>query len=170
MAVASPLGGPQPLEGLLGGGFRDLGLVAQDLKVIAASNFESNGENSPPVDKVVYRHFMSGSTIERKSLRKSRLIHAIGHARRGIEGSVYIPHFLSGVMDRCNACPARNLCLSGEDPIEHVYPGALVWSDRAAAACKAIGIYDKDNVKTLLQVINEKMVTINDINVSLDTK
>ena len=103
--------------------------VGKRLDVIAASLLAGKEGDLPPITKVIYRHFMSATTMERKQLRHSRLQLAMVGAVRGIRSKIYLPQFLSGDRTRCKGCAAANICLGTDerydDVLEHYLPGIV---------------------------------------------
>lgn len=87
----------------------------------------------PPVEKVIYRHWMSGKTVERKFVREARLVFALEAARRGIEAGIYIPSS-SGDLSRFRQCPAQTVCIpTSGDLVERFLPGEAEVSQHMAS-------------------------------------
>jgi len=103
--------------------------VGKRIDVIAASLLTGETPPIPPIKKVIYRHFMSATTMSRKQLRHSRLQFAMVGAVRGIRSKLYLPQFLSGDHTRCRMCAAANICLGTDghhdDILEHYLPGTI---------------------------------------------
>ena len=100
--------------------------ISRRLEVIAALEMQAADPMRPfpPVERVVYRHFMSGKTVERRSVREARLVFSLEAAVRGIEARIYTPQFLSGDLSRCRQCPAREICVPASgDLAEWFLPG-----------------------------------------------
>lgn len=102
------------------------GEITRRLDVIAASSMTpvEGGIEFPPIDKLVFRHFMTGAEITRKQFRPSRLIQSAIMAQRGISAKIFPPAFLSGDVSLCNKCTEQERCLKSEDALEHIFPGA----------------------------------------------
>ncbi|HVP22050.1 MAG TPA: hypothetical protein VMS73_09345 [Anaerolineaceae bacterium] len=107
--------------------------VGRKLEVIAAFYMEAAdpAKPFPQVEKVVYRHWMSGKTVERRQLREARLIFALEAAKRGIQAGIYLPQFLSGDLSRCRQCPAQEVCIPASgDLMEWFLPGEAEYSQQ----------------------------------------
>jgi len=103
--------------------------IGRRLEVIAAMEMQAveSEKSFPKVERVIYRHFMSGKTLERRSVREARLVFALEAAVRGIEAGIYTPQFLSGDITRCRGCPAREICIPASgDLFEWFLPGDSV--------------------------------------------
>lgn len=110
--------------------------IARRLPVLAAAVLHPlpGGPHFPPVEEVVYRHYLSGSEVHRKQLRASRLLWAVFMAKRGIQAAHYPPAFLSGDLSRCRRCVAQTVCLGADDVLEAVFPGGGQVARRARQA------------------------------------
>lgn len=123
----------------------------------------------PKVEKVVYRHFLSGKTLERRSVRQARLVFALEAVRRGIEAGIFIPQFLSGDLTRCRLCPAQSICIPASgDILEWFLPGEWDTSARVAREARRIGPVDAETVQKLLGAMDEGVLPA-DLLSTLDT-
>lgn len=129
--------------------------IPRRLDMIAASQSQAKKEqlSFPPVDTVVYRHFMTGAEIVRKNLRNSRLTNAMHMALRGISIGHYPPAFFSGDLSRCNGCEAESVCLEGGDTLEHILPGAEHIASNLQKAQKLIAQSDKTVLDLVANVV-----------------
>jgi hypothetical protein len=106
------------------------GWVGRRLDVIAALDMQSADLEKPfpRVERLVYRHFMTGKTIGRKRVRPAWLVFALDMARRGIQPGIFTPQFSSGDLSPCRGCRARarEICepFSGDIP-EWFLPGEV---------------------------------------------
>jgi hypothetical protein len=117
----------------------------------------------PKVERVIYRHFMTGKTVERKSVREARLIFALEAARRGIEAGIVIPQFLSGDLSRCRQCPAQEVCIPGSGDIEEWFlPTEAERAKRVASAMARVGRIDGKATKSILAILKEERVLPSD--------
>jgi hypothetical protein len=87
--------------------------VGRRLDVIAALEMQGADPDRPfyKVERVIYRHFMTGKTIERRRVRQARLVFALDMARRGVQAGIFTPEVLSGDLPRCRICPALEICI-----------------------------------------------------------
>lgn len=149
----------------------EAGWVGRRLDVVAALSMQAADPEKafPPVERAVYRHFLSGKTVERRRVRPARLIYALDAARRGIEAGLFTPQFLSGDLTRCRACPAQQICTppSG-DLAEWFLPGEVDLARQVRQAAGRIGPHDPATVKKLLAALDENLLPL-DLLAALDS-
>jgi hypothetical protein len=123
----------------------------------------------PPVGKVIYRHLMSGKTIERKRMRTARLSFAFEAARRGIQARVFIPQFLSGDLSRCRGCRAQEVCITPQGDIsEWFQPGGAALAKSVQEAVRRIGTVDRPTVRKILAALEVSILPL-DLLTALET-
>ncbi len=86
--------------------------AVRNLKVIAAA-LSRAGEGADvlwqQVEKVIYRHVLSGKTFTFREFSPGRLLAVISAVTRGMRASVIVPRMLTAP-DGCRACPYYNEC------------------------------------------------------------
>lgn len=86
--------------------------AVRNLKVIAAALSQSGEGADVPwqqVEKVVYRHVLSGKTFTLREFSPGRLLAVISAITRGMRASVIVPRMLTAP-DDCRACPYYREC------------------------------------------------------------
>ena len=83
---------------------------------------------------LIYRHLMTGEAQKLWDLRSARVVAGVEYALSGIEANVFPPAFLSGDLNRCFSCSAKDLCLHSGDLLEWLLPGLSDGADRLKAA------------------------------------
>lgn len=149
----------------------DPGWVGRRLDVVAAMYMQSADAEKPfpPVERVVYRHFLSGKTIERRRVRQSRLVFALDAARRGIQAGIFTPQFLSGDLTRCRACPAQAVCIPpGGDLAEWFLPGEVGIAKRVRGIVNRLEPVDTAMVNKLSAALEDELLPL-DVLAALDT-
>jgi hypothetical protein len=103
----------------------------RDIRSILGSFFlESNGDKN---DILLHRHLISGKSKTLRNLRSARAVLGVEYVLNGIFNDVFYPAFLSGDLNRCRACLARSVCLSG-DAANWVLPGIETSGERLRLA------------------------------------
>ena len=135
--------------------------IGRHPSAIAAKFMQAGSDQGsfPVPGTAIYRHWMSGKTMEKTVLNESRLIFAIEMARRGIEADIYIPMYLGGDLSRCFVCSLKPLCISGHDDILEWYiPGLHDIGKRVDIAAKNMNGVDKDMLNQLYEVLDNAIV------------
>jgi hypothetical protein len=141
------------------------------LDVLAALQMIPAGPHKPfpPVGKVIYRHLMSGKTIERRRVRAARLSFAFEAARRGVQAGVFIPQYLSGDLSRCRGCRAQEVCITPQGDIsEWFQPGSAALAGQVRDALRQIGPVDAVTVRKILAALEVSLLPV-DLLTTLDT-
>jgi hypothetical protein len=139
------------------------GWVGRRLDVIAALEMQSEAPEKPfpRVERVVYRHFMTGKTIERRRVRPARLVFALDKARRGIQTGIFTPEFLSGDLSRCRKCQAQEICIPAVgDIIDWFLPGEVDLVQRVNQIASRFGLKDVEGVRTILEALEADIVPL----------
>jgi hypothetical protein len=137
--------------------YYERGWVGRRLEVIAALEMGSADPDRPfpKVERVVYRHWLTGKTLERRRVRLARLVFSLDAARRGIEAGIFTPQFLSGDLSRCRGCRAREICIPASGDIsEWFLPGEAEIARRVQQAIDQIGPVEAERMRKLLSALD----------------
>ena len=117
------------------------GLAARDLRVLTAALARSASEEIAwnRVNRVIYRHWLTGETYSFQEANIGHLLAVAAAAARGMQHQVVAPRALVG-FEACRACAYRGQCWSesGWNSLPLLDPGRLEYAERAREVIRAV--------------------------------
>lgn len=90
------------------------------------------------LDKIYYRHLMSGSVEGVHRENESELVYAMMMMMRGLENGIYYPQYLGGDYKRCLQCSQYDTCIKGAGISTWLRPETQDYADKLAELGKRL--------------------------------